>query len=182
MDRLPAHETAPIILSRRPDLVRESEAIGPSLLLGTPATVPHEFVHQRLGSGLDADGPDEIGAAGAAAERDAFDRQMRLGGQHLGEESPHFDPGREAFDPDAVGAARREVAANRALEGVGRIRSRKQLFELSQATLGWLGRQVAWGSRNIANDTSKLKWLAIFSRETSVAMLKAALDSFDPTS
>jgi hypothetical protein len=39
-----------------------------------------------------------------------------------------------------------------------------------------------WGSPNIANDASKLKWLTIFTRETNRAILQRGLDILEPTS
>lgn len=118
---LPAYEALPIVLARGANLVGEAKTIGPTLLFGAPATIPSELVLANLASGMNLYSADEVGAAGPAAKRNAFDRQVRLGEKHLGKQAPHFDLRCMAFDSDVIGGAAPAglaVAANGVLERV----------------------------------------------------------------
>ncbi len=91
-------------------------------MFGAPATIPNELVLANLVSGMNLNSANEVGAAGPATKRNAFDRQVRLGGKHLRKQTPHFDLRRVPFDSDAIGDARpagRAVTANGILERVG---------------------------------------------------------------
>jgi hypothetical protein len=96
---------------------------------------------------MNANRPNEVGATGTTAKRDTLDGQVRLGRQHLGEQSSHLNLWRVAFDLNAVSAAGRTVAANGVFEGVGRSGPGEQLFELSQADSRMAGaNSCRWGS------------------------------------
>lgn len=129
----PALEASPVVLFGGANLIGKAEAVGPAFLLGAPLTIPDEGVRAWAKRRVHVHGADEVGAAGSAAERHVFDREVRFGRQDVREKPPHLDPRRMPFDANRVRAPVPDVPPNSAFEGFRGVGLRQDQLELAQS-------------------------------------------------
>jgi hypothetical protein len=82
------------------------------------------------------DDPDEVGTAGACAQGDSLDGELRMRGQHVCEETADLDARDWAVERDTVERRRVEhlliQASDEVLDRLSGTRSRQQLFQVAQ--------------------------------------------------
>src|SRR5262249_15871219 len=115
-DRIPLREAPPVVFTRRANLVREAEAIGPAFLLPSPAAVPDELVHVRVARRMNLHSAHEVRASRLSAERHPLDRKVRLGRKDVGEQPTNLDLRGRTLHADVFGATGLAKVANRILE------------------------------------------------------------------
>jgi hypothetical protein len=123
VDLTPLHETFPAKLLCRAHLIGEAEAIGPALLLGTPAAVPVELELAMMAGAFDTDATNEVRASGPSVDMNALDRQLWVVVQQFCHDAKHLHARDGAREDDALHFLTGGVGSQLSLEPLAGKRS-----------------------------------------------------------
>ena len=127
-------EALPVELLRCANLIRKPEIIRPPFLFRAPAAAPTKVEDVRRALRSRFDGSYEVRAPRCPRHRHPVDIEVRLGREHLHQESLHFDPRDVRVDADSVGYGftTRAVRSDISLELLMSPRLREQHLQLLQ--------------------------------------------------
>ena len=140
----PDPEAPPIVLARRPHLIRKAEIVRPPLLLRAPPATPDEREDSSVACCRDPCCAGKIGAARLTLDRQMLDIEFGVAGEHVLEHARHLYPRCVATDLEAVGGARLDKPNDVGLERLAGARFGQEPSELRMDVSQHRDKAICW--------------------------------------